>query len=136
VRWGRALLASLAGGHLALLPAPARAEVEEQLVQPQAAPTPPYVDAMTILARIRRGDATALLVLDGYADGFEWANTYLEAQGQPKIFCAPERLSITAEQNADILRRHLIATPSLAAAPAAMALLYAYRATFPCPIAR
>lgn len=114
------MVASLAGGYLALLPAPARAEL----------------DARTFLERIDRGDTVALLVLDGYANGFAWANTYLERHGQTKMFCAPERLAITAQQNADILRRHLIAEPALATAPAAMALLFAYQATFPCPAAR
>lgn len=116
MRWARTLAASAAGASLFLLPAPARAEI----------------DAKTFLERIAKGDILSLLVLDGYANGFGWANAYLEDKGQKKMFCAPD-LAITAEQNADILRRHLKAEPSLATAPAGIALLRAYRATFPCP---
>ena len=87
------------------------------------------------MERIDRGDTLSLLVLDGYANGFEWANTYIEEQGQPRMFCPPERLAITAQQNADILRRHVARVPQSATAPAGLALLFAYRATFPCPAA-
>lgn len=118
MRLARTLATSLVAGSLALLATPARAEA----------------DARTFLERIDRGDEVFLHMLDGYASGLGWANGYLEHLGRPRLFCPPERLAITAQQNADILRRYVAAEPAAATAPAGLALLYALRATFPCPV--
>ena len=119
MRWARALATALVGGSL-IFATPAQAEA----------------DARTFLARIDSGDSLYLLTLNGYANGLSWANTYLDEVGQPKLYCAPTRLAITAEQNADILRRYVADVPEAATAPAGLALLLAYRATFPCPAPR
>jgi hypothetical protein len=120
VKTGRralALAASLAASCLILLPAPARAEP----------------DARTFLEKIDKGEKIYLTVLNGYGVGLGWANTYVAEQGQPKIFCPPDKLAITAEQNVEILRRFVAVDPSIATAPAGMAMLFAYRSEFPCP---
>lgn len=116
MNWARTLAISLAGSSLVLLATPARAEA----------------DARTFLDRIAGGDTLYLQILNGYANGLAWANTWLGETGQPKLYCPPPRLSITAEQNADILRRYLTTDPTAATAPAGLALLLAYRSAFPC----
>lgn len=90
--------------------------------------------AEEVISMIDKGDQMALLILDGYANGMEWANTELESRGDALLFCAPRKLAITAEQNADILRQYIKTPPGsrVADLPAGIVLLNALRATFPC----
>ena len=88
--------------------------------------------ANTFLEAIDNQSNITLLILDGYTNGMDWMNTELGAIGQPLIYCAPTNLSITADQNADILRKHVQANKWIGESPAGLALLEAYKATFPC----
>ena len=73
-----------------------------------------------------------LQILNGYMNGMDWMNTELGSIGQPMIYCAPEKLAITADQNADILREYVRENKWIGEVPAGLALLQAYKATFPC----
>lgn len=100
-----------------------------------AAPSPARAEnsAKWFLDQIDGGNTVALVVLDGYANGMSWANTDLKLRGLPPLFCEPDRLAITAQQNADILRRYVDgAGAALAEDPAGLVLLYALKDTFPC----
>ena len=101
-----------------------------------ALPARAEADARTFLQRIDAGEQIFLYVLDGYANGFGWANSELKERGQAPLFCPPEDLAITAEQTADILRRFVRERPQAGNAPAGLALLMALQNVFPCPATR
>ena len=93
----------------------------------QAEPSASYV-----MKQIDGGGKIDLLILDAYSNGFEWANTDLKIKHEVPLFCAPQSLAITPDQNASILRDVLRDKPALAEAPAGLAMLYALKQTFPC----
>ena len=64
--------------------------------------------------------------------GIQWANVVAHDNGQP-IFCPPEKLAITRDQKVQLLRTIVKDNPRLANASAGLALMLAYKETFPCP---
>lgn len=88
--------------------------------------------ANVFLEEIGKGDKLMLYVLDGYANGLLWARTAVEVETGFKLYCPPGKLAITPDQNRAILQQHVTNVPSQGELPAGMALLRAYRATFPC----
>jgi len=96
------------------------------------APALAEADAKVFLREIDKGDELMLRLLDGYANGFLWANVFLAQDKAKPFFCAPGKLSITAQQNADILRKYIAGHPGDGDLPAGFALMLAYKATFPC----
>jgi hypothetical protein len=117
MRWRQLAATILVGGVALSSISPARAEGT----------------ARQFLDYIDRGESIFLQILNAYANGMNWSNTYLADSGQRKMYCLPQRLAITAEQNAEILRQHLQRMPEIGNFPAGLALLAAYRDTFPCP---
>lgn len=89
-------------------------------------------DAKTFLAEIDAGKKTYLYILDAYANGFDWANTDLRAAKRQPLYCLPAKLAVTAEQSGAILRQFIKQNPVAANWPAGMALLEAFKDTFPC----
>lgn len=92
--------------------------------------------ARVFLQRIDEGGTVGEMwaqILNAYANGISWANTHMGNGGQPPMFCQPANLAITAGQNVDILRRYIEINPTIAEAPAGLAMLRALQATFPCP---
>lgn len=101
-----------------------------------AAPVRAEASARTFLQRIDEGGTSGEMwaqILNAYANGIAWANTQIGENGQPKMFCQPANLAITAGQHVDILRRYIARDPAIADAPAGLAMLRALQATFPCP---
>lgn len=75
-----------------------------------------------------------LLFIAGMLNGFVWANAHVERRlGLPPLYCTPPRLTLTAEQAADILRRYVQRNPEFATQLAGFAMMEALRDTFPCP---
>ena len=70
--------------------------------------------------------------LHGYAIGLGWANQVVGDEIQRPLYCVPEALAITSEQNVDIFRRFVEQNPGIESSPAGLVLLYAYARTFPC----
>lgn len=89
-------------------------------------------DANTFLQQVGRGDQTTLYVLAAYEDGFSWANVVLEKRKVRALYCPPNKLALTADQDADILRRFVKDDAAAGAMPAGLALLLALSSTFPC----
>jgi hypothetical protein len=88
--------------------------------------------AQTFINAIDRGDQVMLVAIHSFGIGFLWSNAYLEQSGRQKLFCAPRRLALTAEQSVSILKRYIEANPTRATTPAGLALLLAYQDAFPC----
>lgn len=89
--------------------------------------------ATRALERIDSDDGISLILLSAFAHGLAVANADLEHDGLRPLFCAPRRLTITAEQYADILRRYVDGEgAAIKDMPAALVLLMALKATFPC----
>lgn len=90
--------------------------------------------AERFLEMIDGGDATAKIVLNAYENGADWANTDLLDKIGKRFYCKPDRLPQTADQTVEILRNFVEEVPSAAKQPAGLALLFALKYTFPCPI--
>lgn len=90
--------------------------------------------AKEVLSLIDKGDQVALLILDAYSNGMDWANSELQSRNTPRLYCAPRNLAITANQTADILRQYLKSPDGSVTShlPAGLILLRALQATFPC----
>ena len=71
-------------------------------------------------------------VLSSYGVGMTWANDDVKVSGGKALFCIPNKLAITEEQTADILRRAIKENAYIGDLPAGLALLTAYKNTFPC----
>jgi hypothetical protein len=70
--------------------------------------------------------------LDGLSDGFITLNVALAQEGKAPLFCMPPKMSLTAEQADDILRREAKRVPPSDDMPIGIVLLAGLRETFPC----
>jgi hypothetical protein len=64
--------------------------------------------------------------------GISWSNATVKSRGQPPIYCAPDEISLQADQVVDILRRRVQAATYLGNMYAGMAMIDALQKTFPC----
>lgn len=88
--------------------------------------------AQEILRGVDANDKSSRTIINAIADGFGWANAYLSTRGQTMLFCQPEKLAITTDQNADMIRQYLQAYPGDSQRAVGLVLLRAYIYTFPC----
>lgn len=70
--------------------------------------------------------------INGIVDGLQWANTAVNNRGDQRLWCQPEKLSLSVEQTIVMLKQYVAENPRNADAPIGLALLYAMRYTFPC----
>jgi len=54
--------------------------------------------AKSILERLERGDPASRFFLMGSGNGFSWANAQLYEDHKPRLFCVPEKVTLTSEQ--------------------------------------
>jgi hypothetical protein len=80
--------------------------------------------------RIEQGYQKALL--QGMSIGIGWANTIIENETGKKLWCQPAKLAVSLDQDISMLRLALKEDPTLEKVPLGMALIYAYKYTFPC----
>ena len=79
------------------------------------------------------GDTGLVVLLYGYATGYAWANSQLEAYGKEPLFCEPkDNAAITPEENIDLLRRYVKANPQFGQLDPGLVLLQAYETKYPC----
>jgi hypothetical protein len=70
--------------------------------------------------------------VSGIGTGLEWYSSYLRSRNEKPIYCAPETLSLTVENDMQLLTA-FIATHRLPDnIPLGLALLQAYVEAFPC----
>ncbi|MCZ8193798.1 MAG: hypothetical protein ACK5WW_01355 [Brevundimonas sp.] len=107
-----------------------------------AAPAPAAAEqsADSFLAQFENGTEAeryiAKIQIQSIAAGLAWAIADMQDQGLPRLFCAPERMIITAEQHIDILRRFVDGELSIMKdLPLGLVLLFALKETFPCDAA-
>lgn len=76
------------------------------------------------------------LYLGGVGEGYGWANTFLEREGYPQLYCQPGKLALNADNYAQILADH-ITKPDVKATlrpdfPIELLLLHALQSALPC----
>jgi hypothetical protein len=97
-----------------------------------AAPASAEMSANEMIGLFRKGDVRAQFFLRGMGNALSWANTTLLADKQPALFCTPESIVLTVEQEVDIMARHIERVPENGKVPAGGVMLYALREAFPC----
>lgn len=76
--------------------------------------------------------------LAGITTGLEWYNSHLEyvakeaSMGDLKFFCVPSKLSLTANQQLDMLQRYVRQNPESEMQPLGMVAFHTYLDAFPC----
>jgi len=76
--------------------------------------------------------------LMGISNGLQWYNSILEAGAKEKdiddmrLFCPPAKLSITASQEIDMLRRYIREHPEAETQPLGMVVFQTHFENFPC----
>jgi hypothetical protein len=71
--------------------------------------------------------------INGLGRGFGWMNTELASRGQPRVFCAPEKFGLRAENYIDVLDRQLERREGDSSTVIELVLLNGLKRTFPCP---
>lgn len=92
---------------------------------------PTAKDVLTKLASSSDEDLWKIYI-NGIVDGLQWPNTAVNNRGDQRLFCQPEKLSLSVEQTIVMLKQYVAENPRNADAPIGLALLYAMRYTFPC----
>lgn len=90
------------------------------------------VSANEMVTLFRSGNVNARWYLKGMRNGFMWANAELQAKGKTPLFCAPDTIVLTIEQELDILARLIKDKQRLRDYPVGPMLLQALTTTFPC----
>jgi hypothetical protein len=87
-----------------------------------------------MIALFRKGDQREAVefYLRGLFAGYSWANTVLWSEGKTPLFCEPEKIVLTVDQELDILARHIEHVPANGKVPVGLAMLHALRDAFPC----
>ena len=69
--------------------------------------------AKEALAKIDAKSDHGLLTLwiNGHVNALMWANVELGAKGRTQLFCQPGKLSLTPDQDVEILRQHVREVP-------------------------
>lgn len=80
----------------------------------------------------KSGEATVVYVL-GVIKGFEWSNAEDRVKGREPLYCSPNNLAITPDQDFDILNRFIKARNFPVSTPIEGIALTAMENTFPCP---
>lgn len=62
-------------------------------------------------------------------NGMAWYAVYSKVD----LYCQPKAMALTGNQVMDILRRQIVSNEMVAKSPWGLGLLYALKATFPCP---
>jgi Rap1a immunity proteins len=98
--------------------------------------TTPAVAEMTaksMLERLERGDPAGRFFLMGTGNGLSWANAQLYTAHKPRLFCVPDKLALTSDQELDILKRYVREHPTFADMSVGAVLAEAMIDAFPCP---
>ncbi|MEH6715970.1 Rap1a/Tai family immunity protein [Parasphingorhabdus flavimaris] len=103
------------------------ASVAQQPVVPET-----YLTADRMLSDIKSGSDLARIILHSYGFQTGFINAKLKYQGLPQLYCSPEKLAITSEQHADILKRYVENHEGVGQFPAGAVLVDALEETFPC----
>ena len=83
------------------------------------------------IAKLAKPDPTMTKVyLSGLFTGIAWANG--EMDGKNPIYCPPEKLNLTNDQEISILEDFVKSYPSMGKYPVGVVALYAMSETFPC----
>lgn len=81
----------------------------------------------------------AALYVNAVGETYSWANVDLDRSKQPKLFCAPAKLAMTAQNYENMLEDGIKFAPQRATAqelsdlPIELILLHTLEETFPCP---
>jgi hypothetical protein len=90
------------------------------------------MSAKEAIQQVQAGDVSPVYFLSGLGTGFSWANTALQLDNKPRLYCVPAKIALTADQEFDVLRRYVEGNPAFADKPVGAVLLFALRDAFPC----
>ena len=95
-------------------------------------PTNVYAEetADYFIAKLAKQDPMTVVYLGGLFSGIAWGNG--EMDGKNPIYCQPEKLSLTFEQEISILEEFVKSHPSMGKFPVGGVVLQAMSVTFPC----
>jgi hypothetical protein len=90
--------------------------------------------ASEALKDMAKADQSAIpsVFLNGAVAGLTWANSWLDLDGKPRLFCPPDKLALTLEQDISILRHYVEEHPLLKDRPLSAVMLFALQDAFPC----
>jgi hypothetical protein len=73
--------------------------------------------------------------LQAMKEGFDWANVELKSRHQPQLFCEPDKMELTLDQQFNILERYVKDQDHVMAGvwPLGLTYLDALKDVFPCP---
>jgi hypothetical protein len=98
----------------------------------QSGPVRAEVDAAGFLYALNEHRSSARTYILGISTGVTAANNAARsATGRP-LFCLPQDMSITPEQQIDILKHYLLATPDDASLPVSQAVINSLVHGYPC----
>jgi hypothetical protein len=80
----------------------------------------------------RHPDQYIKYYIHGIGTGIAWANSRLENKHMPRLYCEPEKVALTVEQEIDILERFVREYPKLGEIPVGAVLTLALMDAFPC----
>lgn len=90
------------------------------------------MSAADAVAGARKKTVLAISIISGVGQGLSWANVELGSRGKPLLFCAPEQMALTWEQEVDVIDRYLKRYPANAEFPVGAVMLYALMDALPC----
>ena len=91
------------------------------------------LSAEEAVLRYRAKDAMLNMYINGIGNGFSWANAELiNSTGRP-LFCQPDGLVLTVDQEVDIVSRYIKRIPANGKFDLGGVMLAALRDAFPCP---
>jgi hypothetical protein len=69
----------------------------------------------------------------GLEDAFGWANSHQIKSGVGPTYCPPEKLTLTVQDDVNILKQFITAHPETADYPTGLIFRHALQDRFPCP---
>ena len=99
----------------------------------QPASAEDQASARQAIANYKQGDRVVAIGIREFVDGLNWANADLRHSNAKEIYCLPDKLILTTDQEVDIVERYLEKAPNVGEFPIQAGLLMALKDTFPCP---
>ena len=80
----------------------------------------------------RQNPEVSAATLNGYLQGIQWANFYIEEQSGARLYCQPKHLEVNIENLRGGMRLHVERDPEQDKAPLGTIVLAALQLIFPC----
>jgi len=102
------------------------------MLLPYSAAISGELSAREAISKFERSDHDLIIYVSGLANAYDWVNAQSENENTKMLFCPPENIAITVNQNMDILSRFIAAHPTEAKRSLGLVLLEALKDALPC----